>query len=888
MQDKAQDDDLVMKLVDLALAQPSEQRQAYLQSACSGDPDLYRQVMNYVQWDDKMGGFLLDPLYPLALYEHPFEPGDLLDGRFRIVREVAQGGMGIVYEATDEKLHRRIALKCAKAGFRKRLPPEVRLATEISHPNVCKTYEIHSTTSRQGDVDFLTMEFLDGETLFERLRRGPIPEKQARSIALQLCAGLAEAHRNHVIHGDLKSGNVILTRTPAGEMRAVITDFGLARGSDAPQRTVQSGERGGTPNYMAPELWRGEKASVASDIFALGVMLYELLSGRCPFESEEGEPAASWELKFSRKPAPVHPKWDRILARCLDPNPTHRFHGADEIARALTPSPTRRTVLWAAAAAALLAVASVAATYFGVTKPPESVRLAVLPFQANGDASAFSRGVWWEAVNRMAGLKGNARTRFSLIPLTEVQRRKVDTVGRARSELDATHVLRGSLAEENGRVTLRAFLTDARTQVNSKEWKADYAPTELRYIPTALAGLVTLSLKLPPPIMSATISAPARQDYLAGMTYLRRDAGVDAALSAFEHAAAADPDSPLGYAGLAEAQWFKYFLSKDRQWLDRSTQSFREAERRNPDLAPVHRVGGMLQAEAGLYELATAEYRRAIELEPAGSENYRRLGLVSELTNRLDDALIAFQKGIELQPDDFRLRQDLGGFHDRSADHNEAINHLRAAVELAPDDPNVHRAVAVALVNAGRFSEAEQELRVSLGLREIPAALNSLGLALMYQGRDREAVPYFTRAVSLDPQRYLSWMDLGIAYRRLGLAADAELANRRGLERAELEMAKNPRNGYVRSILAFLCARLGDRPRAESEIAQALQLSPNLADTRWMAALTYETLGNREATLSVLSPSPAQLIEDLSRWPDVADLHKDSRFKQLLAIHQVK
>jgi eukaryotic-like serine/threonine-protein kinase len=255
------------------------------------------------------------------------------------------------------------------------------------------------------------------------------------------------------------------------------------------------------------------------------------------------------------------------------------------------------------------------------------------------------------------------------------------------------------------------------------------------------------------------------------------------------------------------------------------------------------------------------------------------------LTNRLDDALIAFQKGIELQPDDFRLRQDLGGFHDRLADHNEAIKHLRAAVELAPDDPNVHRAVAVALVNAGRFSEAEQELRVSLGLREIPAALNSLGLTLMYQGRDREAVPYFTRAVSLDPQRYLSWMDLGIAYRRLGLAADAELANRRGLERAELEMAKNPRNGYVRSILAFLCARLGDRPRAESEIAQALQLSPSLADTRWMAALTYETLGNREATLSVLSPSPAQLIEDLSRWPDVADLHTDSRFKQLLANH---
>ena len=122
--------------------------------------------------------------------EHPFEAGQLLHGRFRIVREVAQGGMGIVYEAVDEKLERRIALKCAKAGFRKRLPPEVRNASDISHPNVCKTFEIHTASTDHGDVDFLTMEFLDGETLADRLRRGPLAERRcASAIALQLCAG---------------------------------------------------------------------------------------------------------------------------------------------------------------------------------------------------------------------------------------------------------------------------------------------------------------------------------------------------------------------------------------------------------------------------------------------------------------------------------------------------------------------------------------------------------------------------------------------------------------------------------------------------------------------------------------------------------------------------
>src|ERR1700693_3100010 len=135
--------------------------------------------------------------------ELPFEPGELLDGRFRILREIAKAGMGVVYEAMDERLERRIAIKCAKAGFRKRLPPEVRHAREIGHPNVCKLFDIHQATTKVGEIDFVTMEYLKGETLSDRLKRGPLPESEARSIARQLCAGLAAAHAKGVIHGDL-------------------------------------------------------------------------------------------------------------------------------------------------------------------------------------------------------------------------------------------------------------------------------------------------------------------------------------------------------------------------------------------------------------------------------------------------------------------------------------------------------------------------------------------------------------------------------------------------------------------------------------------------------------------------------------------------------------
>jgi eukaryotic-like serine/threonine-protein kinase len=180
------------------------------------------------------------------------------------VREVAHGGMGIVYEVMDEKLGRRVAIKCAKAGFGKQLPPEVRHAREISHPNVCKIFEIHSASTDHGEIDSISMEYLEGETLTARLRRRPSSKTEARTIARQLFADLSEAHRNNVIHGDLKSNNVILATGPDESARALIMDFGLARMPGASGVSASSAGPAGTPDYMAPELWRGTRASVAS------------------------------------------------------------------------------------------------------------------------------------------------------------------------------------------------------------------------------------------------------------------------------------------------------------------------------------------------------------------------------------------------------------------------------------------------------------------------------------------------------------------------------------------------------------------------------------------------------------------------------------------------
>jgi hypothetical protein len=195
---KARDDDLVMDLVELVLGRPAGERQASLLSACEGDSELFDRVWKYVQWEQRMNGFLLDPLYPSSSWEQPFEPGELLDGRFRIVRELAQGGMGVVYEAVDEKLERRVAIKCAKVGFGKRLPQEVRNASKISHPNVCKTFEIYTIATKHGEIDFLTMEFIEGETLAAPPPKRPAHTRRSRHHrTAALCRFSRSAPQSH-------------------------------------------------------------------------------------------------------------------------------------------------------------------------------------------------------------------------------------------------------------------------------------------------------------------------------------------------------------------------------------------------------------------------------------------------------------------------------------------------------------------------------------------------------------------------------------------------------------------------------------------------------------------------------------------------------------------
>jgi eukaryotic-like serine/threonine-protein kinase len=297
-----------------------------------------------------------------------FAPGQILAGRFKVIRFVARGGMGEVYEAQDQELSERVAVKTARfessqgAHEMERFRREIQFARRVTHPNVCRTFDVfrHVTTTTSGDsspeILLVTMELLAGKTLHQRIRvGGRMTTSEAMPIVKQMCAGLQAAHNVGVIHRDFKSSNVMLAPAfPSGppgplqqtadssqSFRAVITDFGLAHAEEHHGQTLtQPGDIVGTPAYMAPEQIEGGLITPATDIYALGIVIYEMLTGELPFS---GQTPLSTAMKRLKAPAPspllrvpdLDEKWVALVARCLEREPEHRFGSTEEILQAL-------------------------------------------------------------------------------------------------------------------------------------------------------------------------------------------------------------------------------------------------------------------------------------------------------------------------------------------------------------------------------------------------------------------------------------------------------------------------------------------------------------------------------------------------------------------------
>jgi eukaryotic-like serine/threonine-protein kinase len=528
--------------------------------------------------------------------------GRLLAGRFRIVRFIARGGMGDVYEAEDMELGERVALKTVRSEIAAAEPAmarfkrEVHLARRVTHPNVCRIFDLFHDVVGSGKVTFLTMELLKGETLRQCLaRKGRIKPDEALPIIRQMAAGLAAAHRAGVIHRDFKSSNVMLAPVdPDGrEFRAVITDFGLAR--PAPSQKLMASLSNaadvlGTPAYMAPEQLENGKITAATDIYAFGLVMYEMVAGTLPFPGESGLAAAMKRLQGPPPSPRIHAPeldtiWEATILRCLKHDPADRFNNLDDIVKTLAGQTaiTRSTAgqrnrRFAPAIAVVLVLVLLAGalmlrnkgTPFRIQSRPSIAVLGFKNLTGQNDAAWLSTALAEMLTTELAAgeklrtIPGENVARMSVeLSLPEYSSFAPDTLVRIRNYLGADAVVYGSYMLLSGSSTRVRMDLRLQNSVNgyllATISEEGYAADLLALVSrggSALREKLGVAKLDPEQAELSHTALPATPDaarfYADGLERLRMFDTLGA-LAAFEKAVAEDDRNAMAHAALATA-----------------------------------------------------------------------------------------------------------------------------------------------------------------------------------------------------------------------------------------------------------------------------------------------------------------------------------------------
>jgi eukaryotic-like serine/threonine-protein kinase len=766
-----------------------------------------------------------------------FRIGEVVAYRFRIVRYLARGGMGELYEAEDLELHERVALKTilSSIGSDERsillFKREVHLARQVTHANVCRIFDVFRHRPPGGDgradeVVFLAMELLHGETLADRLaREGPLSATDALPIARQMADGLAAAHRVGVVHRDFKSHNVMLVESTAADrgLRAVVTDFGLARRSAQDDRTsvallTDTPEISGTPAYMAPEQVEGGPVTPATDIYALGVVLFEMVTGTWPFKADTPLRTAVKRLQEPPPSPRLHVPdlsrvWEDTILRCLARAPEDRFATVGEAVVSLEGGTGAATVArrpgrsWPPVVAwlpALLLLVVAAGGYVLYTRLVQAgaadglTSLAVLPF-ANSSRDPqqeyLSDGISEGLINRLSQLPG-----LKVVANSSSSRYKgkdADPQDVARA-LGVAAILAGKVVQRGDQVSISVELIDGRdrTQVWGEQYvrpSADLLQLQAD-ISREIAG--KLQLRLAPGqqqrlVRRENAKPEAYELLLKGHFHRAKGSAADRQQAAeyFTRAIAVDPNYALAHADLSDIyrSLASSSLVNPTEYLPRAMAAARRALELDESLAEAHYALANLLTYAWRWTEAEREYQRAISLNPNLALAHRWYASYLRLVGRHDEAVAEITRARELDPLSPGVNATMGSVLASAGREAEGIATLMKTIELDPRYGYSYVFLGSTYMTQRKYADAiaAYQKAMTLGL-DTPTTQIALGAAYAHQGDQTRARALLARLrARVD---YVSPGELAILLAALGERDEAFASLEKGFATRDLQL----------------------------------------------------------------------------------------------------
>ena len=811
--------------------------------------------------------------------------------RYRIISQLGRGGMGAVWKAQDERLGRVVALKllpedlALSPAARRRFEREARAASRLDHPGIAT---VHDSGEHGGQL-YIVTALVDGCTVRERLAGGPLALSQAVRIAEEVAAALQHAHDRGVLHRDISSGNVMVGR----DGRVQVIDFGLARlRKDGTSRLTPTGSLWGTGSYIAPEVIRDQEAGPRADLYSLGVLLYEMLTGSAPFEGDAFEAVVNRILNEmpappSRRRLDVPPKLDRIVLKALAKEPMRRFASAGAMLRDL------QALGLSATALPPLKPATVRRRPVrdGQVEAPRF--LAVLPFRDESagrrrpHALVFARGLAETVSARLARVPGVRVIPPFALPARASSRTDLEALAR---EVGASLVLGGSVQRVGQQIRVTFSLVGPR-RVQVAGDTIDGTMRDILVLEDLLVRRIAAALE----IETTTIPSPedgpdpaAHEHYVQALGYLQRyenEASVDGAIHILEKLARANARDARVEAARGRAYLAKYMLTLEPDWEKRASEACRRALEIDPDAPEVLAILGNLHRVKGRYDEAIECYRRSLSMRPDDPDVLCHLAWAYQHSEEMGQAEQALRAALALRPSHWSTHNMLGVLLFHLARYEEAAQAWNRVIELSPDNARGYYNLGAARYHQGRFAEAAAAYERSLEIHPDASAYSSLGTMHFSLGDYARAVDAMEKSRNLRPSDPRVWGNLADAYRwlpgsedRAAAAFDQAIALRRE------QLRTNRNHGRHWAELANWLAKRGRTPAARRALDRALELMPSDLTCMTHAILVHHLAGDRKAALRWLEAAVRQGcdVAELERDPELAELRRAPEFGRIV------